>query len=310
MNLFVNPVSRFSRWVIANRLLETNFILVDVGVQGGIAPRWDTLRDRLTVYGFDPLKETIEPLAARQRSNEHYFAIALGNEDGERALLVPEIAFASSFYPRSDDGLANPDGLIADAPSRIVPIRRLDSLMKEGAIPRADFIKLDCEGFEPEILDGAQQFLAQSKPVGIECETSFHVTEQNPESHFLAIYQRLLPLGFRVCDLAFSRTPYRSFLERAKALRRRVVYSTLVPRPDVFNVLFYRELAGSTPSPDEVLKQAMMFEAYGMRDSAFELIRSFAHLFPAATNIQDGTDLLTKWAGRLRHLVPMRPTRI
>jgi FkbM family methyltransferase len=310
MNLFVNPVSRFTRWVIANRLLATDFSLVDAGVQDGIASRWEHFRERLVVYGFDPLEEAIEPLAARQRGNEHYFVMALGNEDGERTLNVPEITHASSFHRRADDGLANPDGLTANMRTRRVSIRRLDSLMKEGTVPRADFIKLDCEGFEPEILDGAQEFLQRSRPVGIECETSFHVSGDYPESHFVAVYHRLSPLGFRLCDLAFSRTPYRRFLERAKSLKRRIVHSTLVARPDVFNVLFYRDLAGSTPSRDEVLKQAMMFEAYGLRDSAYELLMTFAHLFPASVDIHRGADLLVQWAGRLRHLVPIRPTRI
>ncbi len=310
MNLFVNPVSRFTRWVIANQLLKTDFSLVDVGVQGGIAPRWEFMGDRLVVYGFDPLNEAVEPLAARRRSNEHYFVMALGNEDGERVLNVPEITHASSFLRRAEDGLANPDGLTANMHTRVVSIHRLDSLMKDGTVPRADFIKLDCEGFEPEILDGALEFLQQSQPVGIECETSFHVSDDYPESHFVAVYHRLAPLGFRLCDLAFSRTPYRRFLERARALKRRIVHQTLVARPDVFNVLFYRELAGSTPSTDEILKQAMMFEAYGMRDSAYELVMAFAHLFPAAVGIESGADLLVKWAGRLRHLVPVRPTRI
>jgi FkbM family methyltransferase len=31
-------------------------------------------------------------------------------------------------------------------------MRKLDTLLAEGAIPPADFIKIDCEGFEPAVL--------------------------------------------------------------------------------------------------------------------------------------------------------------
>jgi hypothetical protein len=122
--------------------------------------------------------------------------------------------------------------------------------------------------------------------------------------------QRLLPHGFRVADLAFSRTPYSSFIKRARALHRRILHRTLIAPPDVLNVLFYRDLTNANPSPDEVLKQAIIFEAYGLRDSAFDLLLRFQSIFPVESNITEGADLLTKWAGRLRHLVPVRPARI
>jgi FkbM family methyltransferase len=310
VDLFVNPVGRFARWVIARGLLHSDFVLVDGGVQGGIAPRWDTFRDRLVVYGFDPIKETIEPLRARAKTKDHFLALALGNEDGERDLFIPEISFAASFHHRGFDGLDVPGGLTKNVRTRTVPIRRLDSLMNEGTVERADMIKLDCEGFEPEIIDGAQEFLKKSQPIGFECETSFRTSNGYQEPHFLELYRRLSPFGFKLCDLAFGRTPYANFVKRARALRRKIIHRTLVARPDVFNVVFYRDLTNAVPTTDQVLKQAMMFEAYGMRDSAYELLVSFAHLFRAEVCIQDGADLLTKWAGRLRHLVPVRPTRL
>ena len=157
MNLFVNPVCRFTRWVAEHGLLTSPFTLLDAGVQGGVASRWEAFRPNLVIYGFDPLSETIEPLKARGRQNEHYFAMALGNEDGSRQLRVPEITEASTLCPREDTGLAIPEGLTANTQFRVVPIRRLDSLADERIISAADFIKLDCEGFEPEILDGAQR---------------------------------------------------------------------------------------------------------------------------------------------------------
>ncbi|HXS40623.1 MAG TPA: FkbM family methyltransferase [Stellaceae bacterium] len=310
-DLFVNPHPRFGRWVLARGLLRTPFVLADIGVQGGISQRWSHLEGHLIVHGFDPLEETIEPLRRKALPGHHYHAIALGNEDGERDLHVPDISFASSFYAGvHETGLANPAGISSNARARRVPIRRLDGLVSSGEIDRPDLIKIDCEGFEPEILDGAAKLLEAAPPLAIESESTFRSSGNASGGHFFALSQRLLPHGFRVADLAFSRTPYTSFVERAHELRRRIVHRTLIPQLDVLNVVFYRDLSAKTPSTQEVLKQAIVFEAYGLRDSAFERLRKFRGIFPPEARIADGADLLTKWAGRLRHLVPIRPTRI
>jgi FkbM family methyltransferase len=310
-DLFVNPHARFARWVLDRGLLQTPFVLADIGVQGGISPRWIHLDGHLIVHGFDPLEECIEPLRRKALPGHHYHAIALGKEDGERDLHIPDISFASSFYPGiHETGLANPAGISSTARSRRVPIRRLDSLVSSDEVDQPDLIKIDCEGFEPEILDGAQKLLATAPPLAIESESTFRSSRNAPDGHFFSLSQRLLPYGFRVADLAFSRTPYTSFVERARELRRRIVHRTLIPQLDVLNVLFYRDLSVKTPTTDEVLKQAIVFEAYGLRDSAFELLNKFRDIFPPEARLAEGTDLLTKWAGRLRHLVPIRPTRI
>jgi FkbM family methyltransferase len=44
--------------------------------------------------------------------------------------------------------------------------------MAEGAIPQADFLKVDVEGYEADVLAGAKEMLAGGV-LGIEVETSF-----------------------------------------------------------------------------------------------------------------------------------------
>ena len=285
---------RFTEWVMRRGLLETAFTLVDVGVQGGIHPRWNALGKALRVYGFDPLEETIAPLVRFNLPNHEYHAIALGDQDGERDLFVPEARPASSFFPRETK---QDQARMAIDPSnwrgiqtRRVPIRRLDTLMSEGVVPRADFLKIDCEGFEPAVLKGAGRFLGESGVLGIESEIGFSSIDW-PQTHFLAVYEQLLPHGFRLSDLAFNRVHFGSFLERARSLGRD---TTAASCPGTFEILFSRSLtiAKVVPSRDEVLKAAIIFELYGMLDAAYDLLQVFRSIFPPSAQIEDGADEL------------------
>src|SRR5262249_42081365 len=83
-DLHYNQRTRFTEWVMRRGVLETTFTLVDVGVQGGIHPRWNALGSALRVYGFDPLEEAIAPLVRLNLANHEYSAIALGDQAGER----------------------------------------------------------------------------------------------------------------------------------------------------------------------------------------------------------------------------------
>jgi FkbM family methyltransferase len=158
MELSYNHDPRFTEWVVRKGLLESPFVFIDVGVQGGIHPRWLHLGPSLRVYGFDPLEETIGPLTRLNLPNHTYQAIALGDADGERDFFVPGESFPRLHFFRARPSRircawrstlrSNWQGI----QTRRMPMRKLDTLLAEGAIPPADFIKIDCEGFEPAVL--------------------------------------------------------------------------------------------------------------------------------------------------------------
>src|SRR5690348_5683697 len=62
MDLSYNPRPRFTEWAIKSRLLSSPFVVVDVGVLGGISHRWKHFGDYLEAHGFDVLDEAIAPL--------------------------------------------------------------------------------------------------------------------------------------------------------------------------------------------------------------------------------------------------------
>src|SRR5262245_3500928 len=158
VDLEVNHNAKFTKWVVSRGLLTEPFVLIDIGVQGGEHIRWRPLDDYLIVHGFDPIEEVVQKLAEanKGRSNCHYHYMAVGNVDGEQKFYFnPVNPTASSMYQQATGRF----GVETAEQQRMVPIRRLDSLLAEGIIPIADYIKIDAEGFEKDVLLGAHELL-------------------------------------------------------------------------------------------------------------------------------------------------------
>ncbi len=253
--------------------LDSAFVLVDIGVRGGIHSRWRPLESVLEVYGFDA---TAEVSAPNQR--HHYFKLALGDHDGECTLHVPDNANETRV---SSDG------------AHRAPMARLDTLWAKRALLPADFIKIDCENYEPQILTGGLAYLKACELLGADIETHFHVRPGLPYSHFAAINTVLVDRGLQVADLALSR-----------ALRADQ------PWNGTGNVLFSRRLVderrNSKPAPDTILKTIAIFDVYGLVGPAIALVREFRDVISARIDADALCKKLTAspWIAALERRLP------
>lgn len=287
MDLALNEQADFTRWVVGEGLLREPFVLVDVGVQGGENQRWQPLGDRLVVHGFDPIEEVVHELTEQNhdRPNRHYHWMALGNVDGEQEFYFnPANPTASSMYRQ---GTSRFDVKNAEQP-RQVPIRRLDSLLAEGLIPQADFIKVDVEGFEKEVLLGARKLLSGGV-LGLHTETNFAVSPQYPKSHFITLAELALDQHLLVFDVAFNRIPRATFQHAlvSKGMKS-ISENYLVGRPATVDVLFCRDLidevdqAHNYQTPcrpfglDQLIKAIIICELHGLNDVALDTVKRFA----------------------------------
>lgn len=73
--------------------------------------------------------------------------------------------------------------------------RRLDTLLAERGRPRVDFVKLDVDGYECEVLAGAGEMMARDRPVFV-LELSPYVLEERGAS-LARLLDHFLPLGYR-----------------------------------------------------------------------------------------------------------------
>ena len=311
MDLYHHSSPPFTDWVIGNGLLREDFVVVDIGCQGGEHPRWSLLGDKLAFYGFDPIREVIEKMRAEGRPRRTYFDLALGDEDGEREFLVGNNLFGSSFLA-ADTEEQNGDPTI-ERGRRMVEVRRLDSLFADGGLPRADYIKLDCESFEPYVLRGARNYLAASGPICVTAESAFGPSPHFPHSHFQAVNEILIEHRLIVFDVNMVRAPRASY---AAALRRQPwpepdpLYD--VPRLDVgapgtLDVVFCRDFVAEglhpaqycfdavpagPPSVDQLIKAMINFELHGLMDCAFDLGVQFRDRLGERFDVDEALNLL------------------
>lgn len=283
MDLIFNTDARFTKWAVDAGPPGEPLVVIDVGVQGGEHVRWDVFgEDRVVVYGFDAIREVIDRLGRNARPNRHYRWCAIGNEDGETQFYFNAPApYGSSLL--SEGAGASLHAVERRNEVRRVPIRRLDSLLEAGEIPQPDFLKIDVEGSEEQVLLGAKKLLA-TELLGLEVETNLNVSPEYPRSHFGALLDLATRSGLRALDLNFNRVPTRSFQQTLeKAGRAPVTDERSVGKVSMMNVLFFRDLAlervaggaevaqPAPLKPDKIVKAMMVLESYGLNDIALDI---------------------------------------
>lgn len=184
-------------------MTDARAVVVDAGARYGVHPSWRGYDAELLYFAVEPDAEE----AARLRANapfEDYVVIedALDAQDGERdfhltkhralsSFLKPDLA-SECFAMRADQ---------AEIEKTIkVRTRALDSLMREhGAAP--DFLKIDTEATEYEVIQGAEQCIAEGV-LGIRSSTNFQkcYAEQKIFTH---LHDHLLARDFILLNLDY-----------------------------------------------------------------------------------------------------------
>ena len=114
-----------------------------------------------TVYSFEPGNKMAGKLEAMVTANElqnvHVHRMGLGSQLAELELAIPEYSGNASL---SSPPHLNGKKVVTEK----VRIERLDDVIGN-SLSRLDFLKIDTEGFEIEVLRGAEQTLKRLKPV-------------------------------------------------------------------------------------------------------------------------------------------------
>jgi FkbM family methyltransferase len=261
------------RLVEAGAFDDDPFVLADVGAAGGIAGHWRAFEPRLTVVAFEA------QTAAAVDLDPSYIVVpqALGAAVGVGRFRQTRFGPASGlhnlspFFRRLE--AARDVETVAELEIRVSDF---DSLARASNWPAPDFFKLDVQGAELEVLQGATEALTSGSVLGVELET-WLVRPGPTVPLFPEIDTYLRPFGFEIFDLDLYRYPRRgSGVQPLYDLPGGVGpgASGQVVWADVLYLL--DPVGAGTRLPDADLhKLACLFDLYGLSDCAFELARAF-----------------------------------
>ena len=150
-------------------------LVVDVGANdGGYARALRRLGYRGRIFSVEPLAQPFASLNAQADADTLWEAVrcAVGDREGEIVIHVAaNNGASSSALPMLETHrAAAPDAhFVRD---ETVPLHRLDDLLADRVEGRRCFLKLDVQGYERAVLDGASSLLRSGRVLGVQAEMS------------------------------------------------------------------------------------------------------------------------------------------
>ena len=176
--------------------LSPGAVVIDIGANLGewTVPLARAVGPAGRVLAIEPVPRTAAALEATLAANALRHAevlrCAVSDHDGAAEFAVPLVTSA-----RIDTGTARLGPARAGYEALHVPMRSLDSLAPEHGLDRLDLIKIDVEGHERQVLEGATSTLERWRPVLV-IETGHEIETDRP-----AIRARLQGLGYHMLGI-------------------------------------------------------------------------------------------------------------
>jgi|SRR3989344_1266078 len=148
----------------AEQFFKKDFIVIDAGANSGVFSVFAAhLAPQGRIYSFEPVANTFENLKKNTRDYPGITCInsGLGDEISQKNIFVNSRSTLGSVFEDSPFYRTRSDWKEHESAS----IMTIDAFVAENNIPRIDFIKIDTEGYEAKILNGAKESIRKWKPV-------------------------------------------------------------------------------------------------------------------------------------------------
>ena len=271
---------------------ESPFFLLDAGCSGGIERRWQIFGQRLRAVGFDPLVAEIDRLNGINTHPEmRYEAAFVICPDYDR-LFPPELrndrvaSRNNQPFPRVSAAAAmrrmqtSYIQQVFNAGAPVVMADRsiaLDDYVAQDDYRHVDFIKVDTDGHDIEVILGAKAIMSAGGVVGLFVEAQFHGATHEYANTFSNIDRILRQQGFTLFDLEayrYSRaalpapfvTDLTAQTTSGQILWGEALYVRDLGAPD------YERMWAYAITEERVIKLACLFDLFDLPDCAAELL--------------------------------------
>ncbi len=308
MPISLNSNPRMTRHLVTHTRIfrDDPLVVVDVGARWGFNEEWKVFGDGLRVYCFEPDQDECKRLNAAAGANVVYLPYALGAKAGDATLYHTRLSASTGLYQTNWDyfsRLLNRDNGITEK-EETIRVTTLTDALRSARVDSIDFLKLDVEGAELDVLRGAEPYVESGRLIGVLSEFRFH-QEINGSPPFWELDAHLQRHGFRLFDMHFSHQsrrvlPYEGLFDYRLPNGERFFAYTVNGQIMDGDALYFRDLlipanaaTRRTATPVQLLKTACLLEVYALNDCAAEIILEHRERLSALADCNQLLDLLT-----------------
>lgn len=267
-------------------------MLIDVGASGGIDDFWQCFGLSLKAVGFDPLIAEVHRLnKAGKHPGVRYEAAYVGcanydllfppAERQDRIAAKDNSSFQETSAVRASEAMKfnytqevfNAGAVVEFTDRRI----SLDQYVQQSRIGSVDFVKIDTDGHDIEVILGSKEMLKTTGVIGLCVESQMHGGVHSHSNTFANIDRAMRELGFTLFDLDLWRYSRRALPDRfyysipAQTVSGQVqwgeaVYFRDLASPD------YQRMHGFAADLKKKIKLACLFELYGLPDCSAQIL--------------------------------------
>ncbi len=203
--VFATP-STFTQWRVASIYekepwtlewiagFKQGEILLDCGANVGMYTIWAAITRQVRVYSFEPESQNYAILNRNIMLNNlastvKAYCMGLSNQNGFFDLHMADLRIGGSNHAVGDALNFAYRPLQAKFTQGCIA-SRLDDLVKTNAVPVPTHIKIDVDGFEPRVIEGARETLMDRRVASLLIETN-----QNLQDH-CEMVKELNAMGF------------------------------------------------------------------------------------------------------------------
>jgi FkbM family methyltransferase len=305
----MNSNPKLTNYLVAKGVLQSSPLwLVDVGASGGINDYWKIFDPCLRTVGFDPLIQEVARLnAIHESGNQRYYPHMVGYKRYNELLLPSGPRAQQSLYGRTSAWRAQRirqrgygpthydqtgEGLVAK------DLIELDEFFLRTHPTDVDFIKIDTDGSDYQVLLGARELLDKCPVLGVAVECQFHGPVHDAANIFSNIDRLLRQLGFTLFDIEVYRY---SRAALPKPFVYRLPAQTTSGQVLWADALYFRD-AGEQGYEDtwsvaltegKILKLACLLEVFGLEDCAAEILVKYRDRLATIVDVGACLDLIT-----------------
>jgi FkbM family methyltransferase len=290
----INPKAilpgRFAR---SSQYSMDELMLIDVGASGGIDGFWgECFGPKLKAVGFDPLIAEVDRLnKARGYGGIRYEAALVGSHDYD--MLFPPSLRQNPIASKDNSSFQETSAVRASEAMRMNYIKEvfnagaevqlsdrlvsLNEYVQQSGIRSVDFVKIDTDGHDIEVILGAKEMLRTQEVLGISIESQMHGAAHPYSNTFANIDRLLREWGFTLFDLDLWRYSRRSLPDK---FYYKIPAQTITGQVQWGEALYFRDLArpdyeqmhGYAATLGKKVKLACLFEVYGLPDCSAQIL--------------------------------------